>query len=57
MLSFDKLVDTSEQSDLYFRPLTPRLETKLYIIWKKYQVFTPAAEVLLKELKEHLAAL
>ncbi len=53
VLTFDKLVDTSEQSDLCFRPLIPRLETKLYIIWKKYQVFTPAAEVLLNELKEH----
>ncbi len=53
VLTFDKLVDTSEQSELCFRPLIPRLETKLYIIWKKYQVFTPAAEVLLDELKEH----
>ncbi len=53
VLTFDKLVDTSEQSELCFRPLIPRLETKLYIIWKKYQVFTPAAEVLLNELKEH----
>ncbi len=53
ILTFDKLVDTSEQSELCFRPLIPRLETKLYIIWKKYQVFTPAAEVLLNELKEH----
>lgn len=53
VLTFDKLVDTSERSELCFRPLTPRLETKLYIIWKKYQVFTPAAEVLLNELKEH----
>ena len=39
VLTFDKLVDTSEQSELCFRPLMPRLETKLYI----YQVFTPAA--------------
>lgn len=53
VLTFDKLVDTSEQSELCFRPLIPRLETKLYIIWKKYQVFTSAAEVLLNELKEH----
>ncbi len=53
VLTFDKLVDTSERSELCFRPLIPRLETKLYIIWKKYQVFTPAAEVLLNELKEH----
>ena len=33
-------------------PLFPRLETKMYIIWKKYQVFTPIAELLLDELKD-----
>lgn len=48
-LSFDKLVDTSAESDLTFRPLTPALETKMYLIWKKYQVFSPAAQVLLDE--------
>ncbi|MBD5152888.1 MAG: LysR family transcriptional regulator [Oscillibacter sp.] len=53
VLTFDKLVDTSEQSELCFRPLTPRLETKLFIIWKKYQVFTPEAELLLDEMKAH----
>ncbi len=56
VLTFDKLADTSEQSELCFRPLTPKLETNLFIIWKKYQVFTPAAEVLLNEMKESYAA-
>jgi len=54
-LSFDKLADTSAESELTFRPLTPPLETKMYMIWKKYQVFSPAAEVLLKEVMEHFA--
>ena len=53
VLTFDKLVDTSEQSELCFRPLTPALETKLYVIWKKYQVFSPAAKLLLNEMKGH----
>lgn len=57
VLTFDKLVDTSGESQLCFRPLFPRLETRLYIIWKKYQVFSPAAEVLLNEMKEHYSAL
>ena len=35
--------------------MQPKLETNLFIIWKKYQVFTPAAEVLLNEMKEHYA--
>lgn len=54
VLTFDHLLDTSEHSELCFRPLTPPLETRLYIVWKKYQVFTPAAEVLLDELKAYL---
>ena len=56
VLTFDKLVDTSRESRLCFRPLFPRLVTRLYIIWKKYQVFSPAAEVLLNEMKEHYSA-
>ena len=52
VLTFDKLVDTSADSELCFRPLTPPLETKLYVIWKKYQVFSPAAEKLLQEMQK-----
>ena len=44
LLTFDHLVDTSPDSGLVFRPLFPRLETKLYLIWKKYQTFSPIAE-------------
>ena len=47
MLTFDKLVNTSAENGLVVRPLYPRLETKLYIIWKKYQVFSPMAEKLI----------
>ncbi|WP_322173559.1 LysR family transcriptional regulator [Acutalibacter caecimuris] len=51
LLSFDKLANTGLENNLCFRPLSPRLETKLYVIWKKYQVFSPAAELLLQEMK------
>ena len=33
----------------------PKLETKMYLIWKKYQVFTPIAERLLEMLKAGLS--
>lgn len=52
LLTFEHLIDTSTDSGLVFRPLTPRLETKLYLIWKKYQVFTPIAEKMLERLRE-----
>ncbi|MCD2491745.1 LysR family transcriptional regulator [Lacrimispora sp. NSJ-141] len=55
MLTFDKLTNVGEDSELCFRPLIPPLETKMYVIWKKYQVFTPIAELLLEELKTSLS--
>ena len=55
MLTFDQLVDTGPDSELCFRPLEPPLETKMYVIWKKYQMFTPIAKLLLEELKLQLS--
>ncbi len=51
LLTFDKLANTGADDELCFRPLYPPLETKMYIIWKKYQMFSPIAEVLLDEIK------
>ena len=51
-LTFDKLVETNAESDLCFRPITPPLHTKMYVIWKKYQIFTPVANLLLEEIKK-----
>ncbi len=56
MLIFDKLADTSAGSELCFRPLEPRLETKMYIIWKKHQQFTPVSGVFMEELRAALEA-
>ena len=50
-LSFQHLVDTSPESGLVFRPLSPRVEVKLYLIWNKYQTFTPIAERFLRQLR------
>ncbi len=53
-LTFENLVDTSRESGLVFRPLYPRLENKMYVIWKKYQIFSSAAEVFLEEFRKVL---
>ena len=50
-ITLDGLADTSPESALCFRPLWPRLESGLDIIWKKYQVFSPAAELFLTRLR------
>ena len=51
-LTIDKIANTTESSNLCFRPLEPRLDSGLDIVWKKYQVFSPAAELFLKRLEE-----
>ena len=52
--TLDKLVNT-EGSNLCFRPLRPRLELGMHLVWKKSQVFSKAAALFLKELQTHLA--
>lgn len=52
VITLDKLVNTSKESELCFRPLKPTLESNLDIVWKKYQVFSPAAKLFLNKLQE-----
>ena len=54
-LCLDKLVNTTSASDLYFKPLEPRLEAHLNIVWKKYQVFSNAAKQFLHKLQEEIS--
>ena len=51
LLTFDGLIDTSPGSGLVFVPLSPVLETKLYLVWKKYQPLTPIADRFLKQVE------
>jgi len=51
-LTFDHLTATGFGSDLVFRPLYPKLENKMYVIWKKYQIFTPVAQKFLELLEK-----
>ena len=52
-LGFEGLIYTGKDSDLCFKPLDPVLVSPMYIIWKKYQVFTPIAQKLLDEIEEY----
>ncbi|WP_279526012.1 LysR family transcriptional regulator [Staphylococcus gallinarum] len=53
-ICIDKLIDTSENSELCFRPLSPTLESGLNLIWKKHQTFSKASKAFLKQLREDL---
>lgn len=50
-LCLDRLVYSADNNNFCFRPLEPRLETHLDIAWKKYQVFSKAAEKFLETLQ------
>ncbi|MBU3874898.1 LysR family transcriptional regulator [Faecalicatena sp. AGMB00832] len=52
-IGLDKIINITENSKLCFRPLMPKVEAELYIIWKKYQVFSKAAEKFMLTMKEH----
>lgn len=54
-LAFDKLIHT-EGTDLCFRPLSPTLEAATHIVWKKYQVFSKAAEKFLQVIRQEISA-
>jgi DNA-binding transcriptional LysR family regulator len=49
LLTLNDLIDTSPGSGLVFRPLSPPLEMKMYLIWNRYQRFTPIAARFLKQ--------
>lgn len=44
VIALDKLINTSGDSNLCFRPLFPVSEAGLCIVWKKYQIFSRASE-------------
>ena len=48
----DHLAETTEHSGLTFRPVYPPMVNRLRLAWKKYQIFSPAAELFLKRMKQ-----
>ncbi len=57
VLCFDRLINTTGESNLTFRPLKPAIEVELDVVWKKYQVFSKSAQIFLKYLQEKIADL
>ncbi len=54
-ICFDKIINTTGNSRLCFRPLSPTLEIPMYIIWKKSQMLSKPAEKFLQALKKSLS--
>ena len=45
------LIDTSESNTICFRPLDPPLKNQYGLVWKRYPVFSKAAEKFIEEVK------
>lgn len=56
-LCLDKIINVSGDSSLCFRPLKPRLEVGMSLVWKKYQVFSKAAEKFILKMQEGINSL
>lgn len=54
-LTLDKLINTSGNSQLCFRPLEPQLTVDINLVWKRYQLFSKAAELFLQRIKQAFA--
>lgn len=50
-IGLDKIINTSGNTKLCFRALSPKTEAGMHIIWKKYQVFSKASEKFIEKIK------
>lgn len=53
-LCLDKIIHTGSDSPLCFRPLEPKLEVGIALVWKKYQIFSRSAEKFLDYLQQEI---
>lgn len=51
-ICFDKLINTTGDSRLCMRPIIPPMKTAGYLIWKKYQLFSPAVQLFIDRIRD-----
>ena len=51
-MGLDRLINTMDNSKICFRPLSPKLEVNINIVWKKNQIFSKPAKIFLEELNK-----
>ena len=51
-ICLDRIINVTGNSNLCFKPLSPKIEAAMHVVWKKYQVFTKAAEKYLLQLQQ-----
>lgn len=51
-ICFDKIINLSGDSRLCFRPLSPEMKAEASVIWKRYKVFSKAAQKFIDEVQQ-----
>lgn len=51
-ICFDRLINTTVDSTLCVRPLVPQIRNAGNLIWKKYQIFSPAVQLFIDRVRE-----
>lgn len=51
-ICFDRLINTTGDSPLCIKPLLPRITNAGNLIWKKYQVFSPAVQLFIDRIRK-----
>lgn len=51
-ICFDRLINTTGDSPLCIKPLIPRITNAGNLIWKKYQVFSPAVQLFIDRIRK-----
>ena len=51
-VALDGIVDAGPGTGLVFRPLSPTLETSLFVVWRKHQRLPRAAQALVDSLRK-----
>lgn len=55
IFTIDNLISgTIKDSSLVFRPLSPSINSDIYLVWKRYQVFSKASELFLERIRQEL---
>jgi DNA-binding transcriptional LysR family regulator len=55
-VSLEKLVNINDETNICFRTFYPKLEVGTVLIWKKYQMFSPATTKFIERIKNTLKA-
>ncbi len=54
-IGLDQLIDVYSNSNLCFRPLEPRLESRINLVWKKGGVLSTASQYFLERIEDEVA--